>query len=269
MSSISPPQSPHQPLPQDDFYVGYLPTPRSHRAVLRVLVPSLLLLLLLTASLIALAQRDPGPGLWRDTPETFRGTMLASPAPMLLVQDASSASPRLILLVEEGKHGSQSRAKAWDGQQVSVTGRILTRGDLDVLEVLAGDSAVRTDDASRHLSPPPAISTSDAIAPSPQTLRGEIIDPKCFHGAMKPGDGKGHKACATLCIRNGIPPMLLCMDEAGKPMLYLLARSSGATLDEQTLSMVGEPIELTGEVTTLANLRLLTMIPGSARRLQP
>ena len=47
--------------------------------------------------------------------------------------------------------------------------------------------------------------------PAPQvladnvTLKGEIIDPKCYLGAMKPGGGKTHKACAMRCIAGGIP----------------------------------------------------------------
>jgi len=36
-------------------------------------------------------------------------------------------------------------------------------------------------------------------------LRGEIIDPKCFFGVMKPGSGKTHKSCAARCLSGGIP----------------------------------------------------------------
>ena len=51
----------------------------------------------------------------------------------------------------------------------------------------------------------PLMPTSLGVA----TLRGEIVDSKCYLGAMKPGDQKTHKACATLCIRGGIPPVLV------------------------------------------------------------
>ena len=40
------------------------------------------------------------------------------------------------------------------------------------------------------------------------TLVGEVVDPKCWLGDMKPGDGKAHAACARLCMEGGIPPML-------------------------------------------------------------
>ena len=39
-------------------------------------------------------------------------------------------------------------------------------------------------------------------------LKGEIYDPKCAFGAMKPGFGKPHRSCAIRCISGGVPPIL-------------------------------------------------------------
>jgi len=67
---------------------------------------------------------------------------------------------------------------------------VVAVGDLRVLAKVAGD-----------VGEVPA-----AVAMGERTLRGEVIDPKCYIGAMKPGGGKTHKACAE-CF--SIRPLLV------------------------------------------------------------
>ena len=50
-------------------------------------------------------------------------------------------------------------------------------------------------------------------------VKGEIVDPKCFFGVMKPGEGKPHKDCAIRCILGGIPPVLKVTDESWQSKL--------------------------------------------------
>jgi len=45
----------------------------------------------------------------------------------------------------------------------------------------------------------------------PLRCRGQIVDPKCYLGVMKPGEGKPHSDCAIRCI-DGFP-LLLPKDE--------------------------------------------------------
>jgi hypothetical protein len=56
-------------------------------------------------------------------------------------------------------------------------------------------------------------------------IKGEIIDPKCYFGVMKPGEGKPHRDCAIRCILGGITPMLAVKNEQGDANYYLLASS--------------------------------------------
>ncbi len=71
------------------------------------------------------------------------------------------------------------------------------------------------------------------------TLKGEIIDPKCYLGAMKPGGGKTHKACAMLCISGGVPPMLVTRDANKQETFYLLTTDQGGVANELVLPFVG------------------------------
>jgi hypothetical protein len=266
------PQSPAtSPPARDDFYVGYLPTPPGHRATLRLVVPALLLSIAGAAVLIASIQRDPGPAVWRSEAEQFAGTLLADPVPMLVAL-GEDGSPRVILLVEEGKHGAHARIAARlsgaQSAQATIHGRVLARDARMVVELSPGEDAIAlTGQAAGQSGNQPPISPAATLPAQPLgpiTLRGEIIDSKCFHGAMKPGDGKSHKACATLCIRNGIPAMLATPEASGNLTLRLLVVTGG--IDADTLSKIGEPVEVSGELSTLAGLEVITIQPASVRR---
>lgn len=242
--------------------VLYLPLLPRHRHALRVVVPALVALAVLVGVVAATARRHPGDAVWETQPRTFQGVVIAEPAAMLVVE--RDGTPHAMLLVEEGKRGAADRARARDGQRVVATGRVLSRDGVEVLELLAGEAGLAPDASATSIPPPTIHSTS----PAPVTLRGEVIDPKCYHGAMKPGEGKTHKACATLCIRGGIPPMFIWHDERGTPQVALLVRATGQMLDDATLSMVGEPIELQGTRGSVADMGVITMVPGTARRVR-
>ncbi len=75
-------------------------------------------------------------------------------------------------------------------------------------------------------------------------FRGEIVDPKCFFGVMKPGEGKVHKDCAIRCIRGGIPPVLRVQNEKGEANYYLLVGPHGEKMNEAVKDLVAEPVEI-------------------------
>lgn len=238
---------------RDEFYVGYLPLPAKHRRTLRVVVPLLLVLCGGAAGLVAALQRDPGAAEWREEVVSVRGVLLAEPYPLILTE-----AGEVVLLVEQGKHGARANARAaLVGQMVTARGVELRREGRRVLELVEAADALQA--AADGAAPPPLpSSTHEAV-----TVRGEIIDSKCYHGAMKPGEGKTHKACATVCISNGIPAMFIAQGGGA----YLLS-TGGEVIDADTLSKIGEPVEVTGETWSLGTMRVLRIEPGSAKRLE-
>ena len=78
------------------------------------------------------------------------------------------------------------------------------------------------------------------------TVRGEVVDSKCFLGVMVPGSGKTHKDCASLCLRGGVPPALFAHDRAGDSALMLLTGLSGDKIGARALQIAGEAVEMTG-----------------------
>jgi len=77
-----------------------------------------------------------------------------------------------------------------------------------------------------------------------QTIRGEIVDPKCYFGVMKPGEGKVHRDCAIRCILGGIPPVLHVQNEKGESNYYLIVGSNGEKMNGTVQDFVAEPVSI-------------------------
>ena len=118
--------------------------------------------------------------------------------------------------------------------------------------------------------PLPAI-TPDPRRPDPVTLAGELMDGKCHLGVMKPGDGRGHRACAILCMRGGIPPLLQVTTDDGDERLLLVHGPEGGRCPDAIIERAGEPIALTGRLGWIGDLPTLevagpTALAGVAAR---
>ncbi len=246
----------------NDLYVGYLAVPRRQRRFLWMLVPAGLWALLAASALIAWSQPGAGSGVWDNaTARAFTGVIVGNPYPMLYADDRGDGTPGFLLLVEMGKHGAH-RAAAFDGQRVRLSGWLLHREGRVMLELEPGDRGIAVTVAGTELRSPPA-----PMDLGPVSLPGEIVDSKCFLGAMKPGHGKTHKECATLCIAGGIPPMLVSHDTRGNRTFYLLANESGGPLDRAALPYIADPVEVTGQLERRGDLLVLRLHATAIHRL--
>ncbi|MEM9065641.1 MAG: hypothetical protein AAGB51_09155 [Planctomycetota bacterium] len=219
------------------IYVGYLPTPRRYLLFVRIAVPAILWIAALSAGVISVSQGDPGEATW-DTSivQTWSGTVVDAGYPMLLTDE-----PRQLLpLVEQGKFGARELIAELIGSRVVLSGWRLERDGRTMIELEPGDGAITPDAGS-----PSRLSW---IEYGEHTLEGEIVDFKCYLGAMKPGDGRTHKACAALCIRGGIPPVLVTRTSSGAQRYYIVTDSDGGALSTDAAAFAGEPVRVTGLV---------------------
>ena len=251
----------------DEFYVGYLPTPIGVARFVGCIVPALLLLALAIAAGAAAVQQRPGRGDW-DTSKLrrFEGVIATRPYPLLRMP-RSDGRVATVLIVVEGKYGGGKRAAAFDGQAVAVSGWLLQRDGRQMVELAPDSTAVE---------PLPSGNVADALLREtrtlPQsfgekTLRGEIVDTKCWLGAMKPGEGKTHKECATLCIAGGIPPSLVTRDSEGRAFWLLLTSRDGGRIGDTLLQFVGDFVETRGELVRDGDLWQLRIDAGTLTRL--
>ncbi len=98
------------------------------------------------------------------------------------------------------------------------------------------------------------------------TLVGEIVDSKCYLGAMNPGHTKVHRDCAVRCISGGVPPMFVATDSEGKTSMYWLVKESGRPIGTEVLDKVAETIEITGETRKEGDQLFLRADPSTYRR---
>lgn len=258
---------------RDEFFIGWLPMPRKYACFLRPIAFALLCAAGATAAAMALLQRDPGPGHWdTESVQTFDGIACTRPYAMIRVPaERPGDTPRTLLLVEEGKFGALARAEQVvegraEGVAVRVTGTVLHRDGRWVLELAEGEKGMRRLTAEEQGKLPPLGWPAPEVLAEHITLKGEIIDPKCYLGAMKPGGGKTHKACAMLCISSGVPPMLVTRDAAGNETLYLLATEKGGVANDRVLDFVGDPVEISGRLERHDDLLLLQISEVGVRR---
>ena len=256
---------------RDPFYVGYLPLPKSiKRFILPWLVGNLVLAVGI-AAVVASQHREPGDGVW-DTGQvvTIEGELSVDPYPLL------RADGKTYILVEQGKIGVQARLQEakLSNDAVQARGFLIERDGRTVLELDGTDINALVSLGKVYASAPgpddlptPISSRAEASDLGTHTLRGEIVDPKCYLGVMQPGDGKTHKVCATLCIKGGIPPMLLVRDGKGTTAAYLLTDGQGNAFPESHHEYIADPIELAGQVLRDGDLLILRADLDSIRRL--
>ncbi len=246
-----------------DFYVGYKPDAPASLArfvrgrLLIVLVACVALAAVFSASQRPFAQSNFEFG----TVRSFEGWIEAKPYPTLIVErPGTGAGTSRYLLVVFGKHGAGDAVSGLDGQRVRLDGTLVYRDHRTMIEIADG-----TIEQVAGAGPPPSSVIEDL---GRQTIRGEIVDSKCFLGVMKPGNLKPHRACATRCISGGIPPVLLARDASGIATYYLLVSSEGRTVNSEVLDMVAEPLEVTGTLRRAGDQLVLYADPGTYRRLE-
>lgn len=252
-------EPPASPAPEDGLYVGSLPTPRRDRRALRLIVPTILWGLCAISALIAANLAPAGDGIWDSDTTTLHGALVADPYPGVIHQDDNGFTTTF--LVEAGKHGARDTLRRGSGRPIAVEGFLIHRDGRRVMELLPGPDGVKAKTQARFTRTPPATALGTA------TLRGEIVDYKCYMGAMKPGHGLTHRACATLCISAGIPPALVTTDAAGRHTYYILRTADRQPINQDVLPLVATPVEITGTVVREADVLYLDTSPDHIKPL--
>jgi len=238
--------------PDEAFYVGYLPTlPPTCAALARRVVAGLLIALPLASAGVAVVQRpvDAGTyeyGIGRD----FEGVLRVAPVPHLVSRDAKTGATSAALLVGFAKSGIPEYARRADGKRVAFKGSLIERKDSRMIEV--------NDEASFRILGEPTSEEArvDAGLVGTVTVRGELLDTKCFFGAMRPAIGKVHRACAIRCLGAGIPPGLRAIDANGRETILLLAGTDGRTLDLD-IQLAGRFVVATGTLESRGGIAVL------------
>ncbi|MEM1337324.1 MAG: hypothetical protein AAF634_07415 [Bacteroidota bacterium] len=186
-------------------------------------------------------------------PTQITGVYHESPYPMLRVQLAANEFKEIVLL-GFGKSGpnpylkeAREKAGTLDGKRMTIAGQLIYYNGKTLLEI--DDSQKVTVFEKGKSVQPTAIGML--------TVEGEIIDPKCYFGVMKPGYGKIHRSCAALCILGGIPPVLVSKDANKVEDYFLLTDMKGNPLHKDILPYIGQPSRLIGQTEQLGEWKIM------------
>ncbi len=172
-------------------------------------------------------------------------------------------------LVNADKFGASSTIKNWlqaNGASKSAFATVdvlmLHRDDVFALQLNHDQASIQKSTERFDMG----IENTQALGDT--MLSGEIIDPKCYLGAMNPGEGKPHRSCAIRCISGGIMPMLTWMN-GNKREYAVLTGSYGRPINKEVLFAVAEPVRIRGKLFTLENWKWFEIEPSAIERLIP
>lgn len=242
----------------EEFYIGWMArAPQQFARHTRKVILLLGMLVCVGALLLALMQRPFGKGSFEfGKLTTVTGVYGAYPIPHLRVKSRPDLLGRVSLitipLVGYGKHGAagvmedlaEDHRSSLDNQIIQLRGTLLYNDGKTLMQIDGNDQPLLSvNEAADTRSFAGAV-----VDLGTHEMKGEIVDPKCYFGVMKPGEGKPHKDCAIRCILGGIPPVLRVTDREGRSNYYLVMGPEGEPVNEAVAGFVAEPVSLTAKM---------------------
>ncbi|HET9744548.1 MAG TPA: hypothetical protein VFP97_02480 [Chitinophagaceae bacterium] len=237
-------------MSQQEFYIGWMPkAPKSIARVVRTVLLVLFPLALIVGYLLSTNQKKFSTARFEYGKLTeLTGIYFNKPVPLLKVYD-KNREPITIPLVGYGKHGAETaileieteKKTSLNGREVTMKGTLLYGDGKTILQIDKNDKPVVNIGSGSTFS---VVERDLGV----QTIRGEIVDPKCYFGVMKPGEGKVHRDCAIRCILGGIPPVLHVQNEKGESNYYLIVGPNGEKINESVQDIVAEPVSIEAKV---------------------
>lgn len=258
----------HMKQNPDEFYIGWQPVSPdffAHRVKQSVL--ALCFLVPLIGIVLVLHQSDFSASTFEYGQVTeIEGTLITSPAPFLQLYRGTSVTGdpvyQYILLVAPGKHGVQemltsvetSLGHSLHGRMVKLSGFLIYHDGKTLMEVEEMED-IRDEGVARD-------SARLSVPYGGGSVIGEITDPKCLFGVMKPGYGKPHRSCAARCIAGGIPPVLKTVSAEGYMYYYILTGEVGRPINHEILPFVGDQVAICGEIRKIGDWLVLYRDPN-------
>ena len=237
-----------------EFYIGWQnKAPASFSRHIKKVIVILGCLLAITVVLLSLQQRKFSTASFEFGQLTqLKGIYQNQPVPSIKVitkKDAFGNSTFITIpLVGYGKFGAEGtiaalekeRNLSLDKKEITIKGTLLFSDGKTLLQIDKNDDPlVSVSTSTSHENVISNIEDLGAVE-----LTGEILDPKCYFGVMKPGYGKPHRDCAIRCIAGGMSPVFCVRNEKGQANYYLLLGANGEKINEQLQDYIADPVFL-------------------------
>jgi len=241
------------------FFVGYLEVPQALRPFLVAVGTVLAGTLTVAGLVIGATQDDPGDGAFRFDlgRQTVTGVIEPLGYPILHVTSGTGhvAAGRTLMMTRAGKSGVMASPDQFAGREVTASGVLLTRGRLEMLQLRGGEAGLAA--AGGTASPP------EPVALGRWRLAGEICDGKCLAGAMRPGRGIAHKACANLCLVGEIPPVFVSTRAVEGSEYLMVLGPDGGPLPDAAYDHVAQFISVEADLARHGDLLVMRIDPAS------
>lgn len=241
------------------FFVGYLPVPGPLRKFLLLVSALVLAVFVLGGVMLGVGQDAPPESGFRFDygRQTVTGVIELTPYPLLRVTQGNDLIKpgKTLMLTNAGKSGADRRAMGLEGRLATASGVVLQRGTIDMLQLRGGTRG---------------LAAAEGEAPVMETeqlgrwkIAGEICDGKCVSGAMRPGRGLAHKACANLCLLGNVPPVFVASHPVEGADFMLLTGPDGTRLPAEAYDYIGQFITLEGLLERRGDILVLRMDTGT------
>lgn len=241
---------------KDPFFVGYLPMPAALVAYNKLVIVAAMLAGFGLGFWIASGQQGGGQGKVDKTVVALTGYLTMDPYPVL---HHVGGEERSVLLIDKMKKSADHIVEGYANQWITLTGAMVQRGDWEMLVLPPGTEVVTATAKS-------ALKLEDVVL-GEVSLNGEIIDSKCYLGAMKPSSGKVHRACARLCLLGGVPPMFAAKNAEGTRYGYLLMNPDGSSAAIDLADKVAKPVNIKGTLVKRGDMQYIRMALDSIQQL--
>lgn len=258
-----------------EFYIGWMPqAPDGIAKHIRKCAIIIGVFIVAGAIVLSLQQRKFSTATFEfGQLTTVKGIYYQFPVPSLKVtasRDAFGQSTYITIpLVGYGKFGAEGliheleeeRKTSLNEKLVTFKGTLLYSDGKALLQIDKNDS--------------PLVAVANANAEDiahdvkdlgTMHLNGEILDPKCYFGVMKPGHGKPHRDCAIRCIAGGISPVFRVSNVRGESQYYLILDENGNKMNAELKDHIGEPLSLSAKAVRFNDWTILYTDKNSIKR---
>jgi len=244
------------------FFVGYLPAPRGLRGFLALAAAVVVGAAAGVALAISASVPDPGDGAVLGR-EDVQGVIIPDGHPLLQVTADSERlnAGQVVIMSALNKTGVDDRVAAFAHRPVSVSALYTRRGDLVLLQLRGGEAGLSP--LPGDAPPPPARADLGRWR-----LTGEICGGKCYAGAMRPGRGLSHKACAALCVAGKAPAVFVLAEPAmldgARVEFLLITDAQGRAAGPEIMDLSAVFLSVEGAVERIGDLHVFRMAVETA-----
>ncbi len=249
---------------KDEFYIGWQNNaPTGYAKWIKGVTWTVLALFILVGALLVMNQRGFDASTYeKDRFRILEGILITDPIPCLKILAGTDAQGvqhfERVLLVGIGKKSASPMLHALKKQlKQPIAGKALRlKGKLiyfdGVLAFELGGQATLFQGYSKLKN----TSTQPRMLGKTQ-LNGEILDPKCYLGVMRPGEGKPHRSCAIRCIAGGIPPFFRSSTKDNYHQYFFVLDQNGRPINQEIAPYVADEVQICGQVEKWDNWYIL------------